>query len=192
MDADNVTALLETAASGDANALQALFTQVYDQLKRIARQRLAASNGLSLNTTGLVHEAYMKLIQSDAHPMHGRLNGQTHFFALAAKAMRQIVIDHARKRATGKRGNLAQTVELEAAADIAENEPGPDELLRLNRALDVLEATNPELAQLVEMRFFAGLNIAEIADLRGLSERSVNRQWRRAKALLYTELHPGI
>jgi RNA polymerase sigma factor (TIGR02999 family) len=193
MDADNVTALLQSASAGDAKALRALFSEVYDQLKRIAHQRLAASNGYSLNTTGLVHEAYMKLVQSDASPLNGRLNGQGHFFALAARAMRQIVIDHARKRASSKRGgNLIQRVDLEAAADVPDSELGPHELLRLNRALELLEASDPELAQLVEMRFFAGLNIAEIATLKGLSERTLNRQWRYAKAQLYTALNPEL
>jgi RNA polymerase sigma factor (TIGR02999 family) len=189
MVAGEITALLKAAGSGDAKAMQALFARVYDELKQIARKRLAASSAHSLNTTGLVHEAYLKLAQPDVPSLHGRV----HFFALAAKAMRQIVIDHARARATDKRGgeNL-QMADLDEAIGIADSEPGPDELLRLNHALDLLEGAEPRLAQLVELRFFAGLSIGEISSLREVSERTLNRDWRRAKAQLYATLHPEI
>lgn len=184
---ENVTALIEAAGSGDAAALKALFTRVYDELKLLARRQLAASAGHTLNTTGLVHEAYMKLAQ----PAGGKLHNRTHFFALAAKAMRQIVIDHARARLTEKRGgeNL-HLVTLDEAAGIADSDLGPDELLRLDRALTALEAEEPRLSDLVELRFFAGLSLSDIATLREISERTLNRDWRRAKAHLYAALHP--
>jgi len=187
MVAGEVTALLEAAGSGNAVAMQRLFARVYDELKQIARKRLAASAGHSLNTTGLVHEAYLKLAQPNAPT----LQGQVHFFALAAKAMRQIVIDRARARAADKRGGLdLRMVDLEEAFDVADGELGPDDLLRLNRALDLLETAEPRLAQLVELRFFAGLSFADISNLRDVSERTLNRDWRRAKAQLYASLHP--
>jgi RNA polymerase sigma factor (TIGR02999 family) len=184
----DVTALIEAAGNGDAKAVQALFARVYDELKLLAHKQLAASFGHTLNTTGLVHEAYLKLARPEGHRLHSRL----HFFALAAKVMRQIAIDHARARIAGKRGgeNL-QVVELGEAIDIADPELGPDELLRLDAALTRLEADEPRLAQLVEMRFFADINIGDIAILQAVSERTLNRDWRRAKALLHAALHPA-
>jgi RNA polymerase sigma factor (TIGR02999 family) len=187
MVAGEVTALIEAAGKGDEVALQALFARVYDELKQLARKQLAASSGNTLNTTALVHEAYLKLAQPDSHHLHGR----THFFALAAKAMRQIVVDHARARLTEKRGGEhLQMVELNEASGVADAALAPDELLRVDRALEALEAQEPRLAQLVEWRFFAGLDIAEIATLQDVSERTLNRDWRRAKAQLYVMLHP--
>ena len=184
----DVTALIDAAGSGDAAALQALFARVYDELKLLARKQLAGSAGHTLNTTGLVHEAYLKLARPQGHALHNRV----HFFALAAKAMRQIVIDHARARLTDKRGgqNL-HVVELSEADGVADSELGPDELLRLDRALTQLEADEPRLANLVELRFFAGLSIDDIATLQTVSARTLNRDWRRAKAHLHAALYPA-
>lgn len=183
----DITALVEAANGGDAQALSALFTRVYDELKLLARRQLADSAGHTLNTTGLVHEAYLKLGQPSERNLHGR----RHFFALAAKAMRQIVIDHARARLTEKRGGSGLClVGLDDALGVASPGPESDELLRLDRALDQMEAEEPQLAQLVELRFFAGLEVADIAIIQSLSERTVVRNWRRAKVLLYADLHP--
>jgi len=187
MVTDDITQLVEAVGSGDPAALKALFSRVYEELKLLARKQLAASAGHTLNTTGLVHEAYLKL----AHPQGPDLRGRVHFFALAAKAMRQIVIDHARARIADKRGgeNL-QFVELDEAAEIADSELGPDDLLRLDRALTQLGADEPRLADLVELRFFAGLQISDIAAMHSVSERTLNRDWRRAKAQLHAALYP--
>ena len=183
----DVTALIEAAGSGDSAALKALFARVYGELKLLARKQLANSAGHTLNTTVLVHEAYLKLAQPEAQGLRGRV----HFFALAAKAMRQIVIDHARARLAEKRGgdNL-QVVELDEAAGVADGELGPEELLRLDRALSQLEIEEPRLASLVELRFFAGLAVSDIATLQSVSERTLNRDWRRAKAQLHAVLYP--
>jgi RNA polymerase sigma factor (TIGR02999 family) len=144
--ADDVSALIENARGGDASAVQALFAHVYDELKVLARKQLADAGASTLNTTALVHEAYLKLTRSDARDLDSR----AHFFALAAKAMRQIVIDHARARLTGKRGGgNAQWIDIESAAGISGNELAPDELLRLDRALCELGENEPRLAQLV-------------------------------------------
>jgi RNA polymerase sigma factor (TIGR02999 family) len=184
--ADEVRTQVHPIAEGEA-ALRALFERVYDELKPLARKQLAASGGHTLNTTGLVHEAYLKLAHGADRPLHS----QVHFFALAAKAMRQIVIDHARARIADKRGGPdARAVALEEASDIAGPEMSADELLRLDRALAQLDGEEPRLAQLVELRFFAGLGIHEIAALQSVSERTLNRDWRRAKAHLYASLHP--
>ncbi len=185
----DVTALIEAASGGDAVALQTLFARVYDELKRVARKQLANSLSPTLNTTGLVHEAYLKLAGPEGRSLHGRV----HFFALSAKAMRQIVIDHARARISEKRGGQhLQMVELDEALGVADSELGPDDLLRLDDALSLLGAEEPRLAELVELRFFAGLGISEIAALQSISERTLNRDWRRAKAQLYSTLNPDV
>jgi RNA polymerase sigma factor (TIGR02999 family) len=185
--ADDVAALIEAANGGDASALQALFAYVYGELKTIARKQLAQSNTPTLNTTALVHEAYLKL----SRPEGRNLQGRVHFFALAAKAMRQIVMDHVRARLTGKRGgDELDFVDLEAAFEVADGKLSPDDLLVVDRALSQLEQDEPELADLVELRFFGGLALPEIALLRDVSERTLSRDWRRAKAQLYVQLHP--
>lgn len=181
------TQLIHAADSGDAEALQSLFGRVYAELKQLAHRQLAAAAGHTLNTTGLVHEAYLKLAQ----PGERDLQGRAHFFALAAKAMRQIVIDHARARLTDKRGGVGlQVVTLDAAADIVDPEFGPDELLRLDTVLTDLARDEPRLAELVEQRFFAGLSVSDIAMMQSVSERTLNRDWRRAKAHLHAALYP--
>ena len=184
---DSVASLIEAANGGDARALEGLFSQVYGELKRIARRQLVSSNAPTLNTTALVHETYLKLW----HPEGRALQGRVHFFALAAKAMRQIVMDHARRRLTGKRGGgELDLVDLEDAFDVADGKLSPDDLVVIDRALTLLEKDEPELADLVELRFFGGLALPEIALLRDVSERTLSRDWRRAKAQLYVQLHP--
>jgi RNA polymerase sigma factor (TIGR02999 family) len=183
----DVTALLEAANHGDAAALKAAFARVYAELKQLARRQLAASSASTLNTTGLLHEAYLKLThQSGAGPQN-----RAHFFAVAAKAMRQIVIDHARAKLTDKRGGMqAQMVDVDEAVEVAGGAFGPEELLRLEHAMTRLEDEEPRLAHLVDMRFFAGMSVADIAVLQDLTERTVSRDWRRAKAMLYDALYP--
>jgi RNA polymerase sigma factor (TIGR02999 family) len=185
----DVTALIASAKDGDEGALSSLFALVYRELRRLAHRQLAGSGGATLGTTGLVHEVYLKL--SDAHGWG--VEGRAHFFSLAARAMRQIVIDHARARHAEKRGGAAlQLVDIDEADPVAESGTDPDSLLRLNDALGRLEAEEPRLARLVELRFFAGLEVKEIAALESVSDRTLNRDWRRAKAHLYSALHPEI
>lgn len=178
----DITALLEAANDSDADARKALFERLYDELKLLARKRLTASAGHTLNTTGLVHEAYLKLAQPAGLKLHSR----RHFFALAAKAMRQIVIDHARARLSEKRGGPdVCVVGLEEASGAFGEELASEELLRLDDALAQLAAEEPDLAELVELRFFTGLSMADIAILHAQGERTVVRNWRRAKVQLY-------
>ena len=178
------------ASSDTANrpeALKALFEQVYVELKKLAHAQLAASAGHTMDTTGLVHEAYLKLVQPDARDAQGR----AHFFALAAKAMRQLVIDLARARLADKRGGAGlQLVDLVAADGIIDGQLGPEELLRLELALNDLTQSQPRLAELVEQRFFAGLSVEDIAASMSVSERTINRDWRLAKAMLHSALYP--
>ena len=182
---EDVTCLVEAANAGDAQALQRLFGVVYDELKRVARSQLRAGAGLTLDTTGLVHETYLKLV----NPERLELRDRKHFFVLAARAMRQIVVDHARRRIAAKRGGDAVPVTLDE--HLALDAMTPDVLLRLDRALDQLGRFDARLAKLVEMRFFAGLSVEEVADTQGLTTRSVHRDWRRAKAFLYDAVEAG-
>ena len=185
--ADEVTALVAAAADGDEAALKVLFARVYDELKMLARRQLASAAGATMNTTGLVHEAYLRIVQPNGQSLRNRV----HFFALAAKAMRHIVIDGARARVAEKRGGeQLNVVPLDEALDVADETMNPDELLRLDAALTRLAASDARLGELVELRFFAGLEISEIAALRGISERTLNRDWRRAKAHLHASLYP--
>jgi RNA polymerase sigma factor (TIGR02999 family) len=179
----DVTALVRAVGSGDAEALRTLFSSVYDELKRLAHRQLAASPNPTINTTGLVHEAYLKLI----NPQGLRLNDRGHFFATAARAMRQIVVDHARRRLADKRGNAVQAVTLDdqISADALE----PMQLVHLDDALGRLQQLEPRLAELVEMRFFAGLSVEQVAELREVAPRTVIRDWRRARAYLFDSVN---
>jgi RNA polymerase sigma factor (TIGR02999 family) len=183
-----IDALVAGANEGDAEAVKALFARVYGELKLLAHRQLSCAADATLNTTGLVHEAYLRL----ARPTSRSLLGHHHFFALAAKAMRHIVIDRARARITDKRGGSCVRIGgIDDAVDVvADADMDPDQLLRLDRALTELAADEPRLAELVELRFFAGMPVADIAVLQGVSERTLNREWRRARAQLHASLYP--
>ena len=183
-----IDTLVAGANDGDADAVKALFARVYGELKLLARRQLSHAADATLDTTGLVHEAYLRLAQPAGRSLHGH----HHFFALAAKAMRHIVIDRARARLADKRGGACVHIGgIDDAADVVDGaEMEPDQLLRLDRALTELAADEPRLAELVELRFFAGMPVADIAVLQGLSERTLNREWRRARAQLHASLYP--
>jgi RNA polymerase sigma factor (TIGR02999 family) len=176
----DITGLVQAAGNGDRGALQDLFATVYGEIKRLAHNQLAHNAQPTLNTTGLVHEAYLKLIQPDALQLRDR----GHFFAIAAKAMRQIIIDHARRRQADKRGGpalQAVTLDENSVADSFD----PETLTQLDSALSQLQQLEPRLAELVEMRFFAGLSVVQVAELREVAPRTVLRDWRRARAYLF-------
>lgn len=163
-----------------------LFDRLYRELHSLAHRQLAAHGpaGATLNTTVLVHEAYLRLAGSP-----GIAGDRAHFFNLAARVMRHVIIDFARRRIADKRGGGAIKVSLDEASDLAEPEGSlTAELLALDAALGALEQGNPDLARLVELRFFAGLPLEEIAPLLGRSERSLKRDWRRARAFLLVRL----
>jgi RNA polymerase sigma factor (TIGR02999 family) len=174
-----ITRCLLEHARGEADAGDKLVRLVYDDLKRIARrQRWRRGSGLSLNTTGLVHEAYLKLVDRTRTSW----NDRNHFFAVAARAMRQILVDQARLKLRAKRGGGSPHLPLEEQR-IATEDPAED-LLAVHQALEKLEDLDPRLGRVVEYRFFAGLSGEETAEVLGVSVRTVERDWVRARGWL--------
>ncbi len=176
---EDVTLLIERAGRGEKDAADRLFAVVYAQLHRIAEHVLRSGDG-GMHTTSLVHDAYLKLRRPESLNQHGR----EHFFAVAARAMRQIVIDHARERAASKRGGEFDLRSLDSSALQVAASGRSEQLLALDESLQRLASLDPELARLVELRFFGGLDLAELSRILDRSERSLKRDWRRARAYL--------
>ena len=172
-----VTQLLARARAGDAGAMDAAFAAVYDELKRAARQQLRRGRG-AIDTTVLVHEAYLKL----AGPGRANANDRQHLLALSARAMRQVLVDHARGVHAQKRGGGAAEVTL--TARIGAQAQAVVEVLALDELLASLGKADPRAAQIVELRYFGGYEETEIADMLGISYRTVRRDWRKARAFL--------
>jgi len=180
----NVTQMLLAWREGDEAARDALIPLVYDQLHRIARHHLRHERpGHSLQTTALINEAYLKLIEQSVS-----WQDRNHFFGIAARLMRQILVDHARARQRLKRGGNAHQISLTAAE--GEQEQVAD-LLALNDALEALSEADPQRSRIVELRFFGGLTIEETAQVMRVSTPTVERGWRAARAWLQTELAMG-
>ena len=178
-DSSTITNLLAAWRAGDQDALHLLMPLVYNQLRAMAHRRVRARGDGTLQTTAIVHEAYLKLAR------HSRLEVQDrhHFFALAAKAMRQLIVDYARKRLASKRGGQLHIVDVEDV-DV----PVPTraaEIVALDHALERLAQLDGSLSRLVELRFFAGLSVEETAGVLGCSPRTVKREWRKARALIH-------
>lgn len=176
----DVTVLLQRARANDRGAIDALFELLYDDLRRLARSRLAASGPHTLLDTGvLVNEAYLRFRQADRIA----LNDREHFLAYAASTLRSVVVDFVRRRGAERRGGNAEHVVLDTGvAD--ELGASDDEILGVHEALDELAKVDARLVQVVEMRYFAGLTEAEIAASLDVSERTVRRDWERARVLL--------
>jgi RNA polymerase sigma factor (TIGR02999 family) len=177
-----ITELIGKARGGDREASERVFALLYDELRRVAAGQQRGEQ--AMRTTSLVHEAYLKLAQHGAV----EVNDRGHFFAVAARVMRQVVIDHVRSRAALRRGGNLQIASLDTTALQAAAEDRGDEVLALDSALDRLADIDAPLAALVEMRFYAGLELAEIASVQDRSERSLKRDWRRARAFLQREI----
>jgi len=178
-----VTQLLGAFRQGDRGALDQLVPLVYDELTRIARIQLrGAGRGRTLNTVALVHEAYLKLAGSEGLEPRDR----NHLLSVSARAMRQVIVDFARSKAAQKRGGGAQPVTLDGH-DIAVEEQA-EALLDLDRALERLGERDPRIARIVECRYFAGLSEEETAEALGMSLRTAQREWKRARAWLRQEL----
>lgn len=181
-----VTQLLADLRRGEPVS-ERLFERVYDALRRIARSHRARWHGNdTLNTTALVHEAYLKLVGSEGASYENR----AHFLAVAAKAMRHLLVSYAERQAAQKRGGGQADLPLDEALFVPEQRA--EELLALEEALQRLEAVDPRAAEVVECRFFAGLDAEETAEALGVSRRTVTRDWGAARAWLYGELQRDL
>jgi RNA polymerase sigma factor (TIGR02999 family) len=177
---NEVTRILNAVEQGDPQASGRLLPLVYDELRRLAAQKLAhEKSGQTLQPTALVHEAYLRLVGEGEEP---RWDSRGHFFAAAAEAMRRILVDSARRKAATKRGGDCQRVGL-ADQDVPVRPP-PDEILALDEALTRLKAEDAEAAQVVHLHFFAGLSIEQAAEALGMSRATAYRHWTYARAWL--------
>jgi RNA polymerase sigma factor (TIGR02999 family) len=179
-----VTGLLRAAGDGDREAFDRLFPLVYAELRAMAdRQLRGEAVGHTLQATALVHEAYLKLAVPDGA---AAWSDRAHFFGIASRAMRQVLVDHARRRRAGKRGGAWSRTTLSGKPLALDTDP--EELLALDAALEGLE---PRQREIVEMRFFGGMTEEEVAAVLGVSDRTVRREWVKARAWLYDALYPG-
>jgi RNA polymerase sigma factor (TIGR02999 family) len=183
-----VTSILSAIEQGDAHAAEKLLPHVYEELRKLAAERLAQEKpGQTLQATALVHEAYVRLVDVDtAQKWHSR----GHFFAAAAEAMRRILVEKARRKQSRKRGGDMVRQDLDAV-EIALPEI-PEDVLALDEALIKLAATDKTAAELVQLRFFAGLPLAEAAQRLGVSPRTVDRLWAYARAWLHQEIQGNV
>lgn len=177
--APTISSLISSAEGGDRSAADALFAALYSELHGLARRQLARGPGATLGTTTLLHEAYLDISQREGavFPDRGR------FMGYAAKVMRGLIIDYARSRQAQKRGGGFEITTLgdEVAGAVADEK----ELVQISAALDELAAVDPSLADVVDLKFFGGFSFAEIAAMRGMSERTVQRHWEKARIYLH-------
>ena len=171
--------------SGSAQEQSALFVSLYDQLRRIARRELKRSSGVSLSATTLLHEAYFKMKERP----DAAFTDEPHFLAYAARAMRTLVIDYARSQQAAKRGGAFHITRL--PTEVPEQLTVAADLERLGAAIDALAVHDNALAQLVDLKFFCGYSLVEIAAMRGISERTAQRDWDKARVLLKSALEDG-
>jgi RNA polymerase sigma factor (TIGR02999 family) len=179
-----LTEWIRRARDGDRVAAERLFQAVYGDLRRIAGRQVARGEAGGLGGTSLVHELYLRL----ARPEALELNDRRHFFAVASRAMRQIAVDRAREHLTAKRGSGAAATTLGAADEAAVDDGKLLELIDLDRALHSLEALDERLARLAELRLFSGLEVEKCGELLGLSNATIKRDWRKARAFLHAQL----
>jgi RNA polymerase sigma factor (TIGR02999 family) len=181
---DAITQVLNAIEQGDPHAAEQLLPLVYDELRKLAAQRLAQEKpGQTLQATALVHEAYLRLVGADQAQ---QWNSRGHFFAAAAEAMRRILVDNARRKQRPKHGGNRQRVELDERRCLADD--GAEQVLLVHEALDRLAQESPEKAALVKLRFFAGLSAREAAEALGISRATADRYWAYAKVFIYCAL----
>jgi len=182
----DVTRILNAIERGDPRATEELLPLIYDELRLLAAQKLAKEPpGQTLQATALVHEAYIRLIGAEGQ----NWDGHGHFFAAAAEAMRRILVENARRKRSSKRGGDRQKIGLDAV-DFALEEPSED-LIALDEALTKLSDTDPRMAELVKLRYFAGLTIEQVARLQGISRRTAVDHWAYARAWLRRQISRG-
>jgi RNA polymerase sigma factor (TIGR02999 family) len=180
----DVTRILSAIEQGDQAAAEQLLPLVYDELRRLAAQKMAQEKpGQTLQATALVHEAYLRLVGSDGRPT---FNSRGHFFGAAAEAMRRILIEQARAKRRVKHGGQFRRVDLDSACAALETQPW--DILAIDQALEKLAAQEPIKAGLVKLRYFGGLTMAEAANVLGVSQATAERYWTFAKSWLYAEL----
>lgn len=182
----DITELLGKSVAGDTGAAKDVYAMLYPELRRIAHSRLRQGNGhVSLDTTALVHDGFLKFVQTRALDVRSR----THFLAYASTVMRSVIVDLIRESQAERRGG--GRFDLTLNTEIADSAPGnsAEEALHVHDALDKLEAIEPRMARVVEMRYFAGLNDTEIAECLGVTERTIGRDWEKARVFLYTLLN---
>lgn len=181
----DVTRILQSIDSGDPKAAEGLLPLVYDELRRLAAIRMADEQpDQTLQPTALVHEAWLRLTRDE----NQQWNGRTHFYSAAAEAMRRILIERARRKLALKRGARAERVDLNLDQMEVATQCEPEAILALNEALEKLAIEDPESAELVKLRFFAGMSNQEAAQTLGVSERSAKRYWTFARAWLFQEI----
>ena len=184
--ASQLASLIEAAERREAGAAEALFTTLYAELHRIAKRELAKNGwGVTLGATSLLHEAYLDLSKQDST----RFPDQQRFMAYASRVMRGLIIDHVRRRHARKRGGLFEITALQT--DVAEQLADEQELQRISDALDELAQIDSALAETVDLKFFCGFSFAEIAAMREVSERTIQRQWEKARLYLHRALGDG-
>jgi len=184
--APTISGLIASAESGDRAASDALFAALYTELHELARRQLARGPGATLGTTTLLHEAYLNISRREGP----RFPDRARFMGYAAKVMRGLVIDYARRRQALKRGGGFEITTL--AEDVAGPIADAGQLSRIGDALEELARVDPALAELVDLKFFAGLSLIDVGRLRGVSERTVQRQWERARTFLYGAVREAV
>ena len=181
----SISELIGAAERGERPAAEALFAALYSELHRLAKRELARHGGpASLGVTTLLHEAYIDIAGRDSS-----FPDRARFMGYAARVMRGLIIDHARRRNAQKRGGEFELTSFDT--DVRENRIDDRELTRIGDALDELAVVDPALAQIVDLKFFCGFSLAEISAMRGVSERTVQRSWEKARVYLYRNLRPG-
>jgi RNA polymerase sigma factor (TIGR02999 family) len=181
---EKLTQLLNSA-SENSESIDKIWPHVYDELRSLAHNELRRERkGHTLDTTSLVHEAYLKLIK---HPPEGEWDGRHHFFGIAARAMRQILVNYAKKKSRKKRGGKKTPLQFEEGIYLTEEKA--DEIVALDEALEKLEKINERQARVIECRYFAGYNIEETASILDISPATVKRDWTIAKAWLFNQIH---
>ncbi|MEM1179553.1 MAG: ECF-type sigma factor [Acidobacteriota bacterium] len=180
---EETTVLLRRWTAGEKAAGEALFDSLYDELRRVASRRLRAESSGSLQTTALVHELFLRLVDQRSADWRDR----AHFFAVAARLMRRILVDDARSRGAQKRGGEQPALSFESLGEVPFGERA-SELLALDDCIRDLDRRDPDKARLVELRFFGGLSLEDTAEVMGLSRSSVVRQWRLTKGWMHRQM----
>lgn len=182
-EGDEITLLLSAWSSGDETALESLMPLVYDELRRIARRHMRRqSAGHTFQTTELIHEAYLKIVAGGNHSF----NDRAHFFGVAARAMRHILVDYARSKSSQKRGGWQERVTLEDSLGLGSN--ASNEIVRLNDAMNELASLDERKFRVVELKYFGGLTNDEVATVLKISPETVKRDWRFSRTWLLKEL----